>query len=242
MIPLRFAYLVGDLVFLAIWLLLYYHRKDLRREMWAMSIFIALAGVIAEYYMWTKDWWRPTTITGTIVGFEDFLLGFTNGGIAAVLYEEILRRRFYKRQAHSNHIQCLLFAIGIGFVMSVSFWVFGHTSFIATAIGLAVGGGILVVLRKDLLVSSLTNGALMALVVFPAYYVPIWVSPGVIEKTYLFDHLTRITITGVPIEDIIFYFLVGFLVAPLYEYWQCVGLRKIPAIKNHRNFKKRRRF
>lgn len=48
-----------------------------------------------------------------------------------------------------------------------------------------------------------------------------------IEKTWMFQNLSGITVTKIPIEDLIFYFLMGFIVAPLYEYWQGYRLRKI---------------
>ncbi len=230
LIPQKYAYLVGTLVFLIIWILLYKHRKDLRKEMIAMSIFIAIAGVIAEYLWWTADWWRPQTVTNTLVGFEDILLGFTNGGIAAVLYEEIFRRSLYKRKQHVNHLQCFFFVIAIFLIMGTSFWFFRHTSFVATTIALALGGGMLIVLRRDLFWSALINGMLMAIVSLPVYYFLILTSPNFVAKTYLLNNLTRVTITGIPLEDIVFYFLVGFIVAPLYEYWQCMGLRKISLV------------
>jgi len=33
-------------------------------------------------------------------------------------------------------------------------------------------------------------------------------------------------ITGIPVEEIIFWFLAGFLFGPFYEYWQGVRLRR----------------
>lgn len=50
-------------------------------------------GPLSEYLFWTRDWWKPTTITDTVVGVEDFLLSFTNGGIAAVIYEEVFDKK-----------------------------------------------------------------------------------------------------------------------------------------------------
>src|SRR5688572_32751862 len=96
MIPMRYAYLVSTLPFLLMWLVLYAQRKDLRPQMRFMSLFVAVSGLIAEGLWWTVDWWHPPTITGTRVGIEDFLLGFTNGGVAAVLYETIFRKRLAK--------------------------------------------------------------------------------------------------------------------------------------------------
>lgn len=236
MIPLQYAYFTGASLFLIPWIILYKRRKDLQREMIVMGAFITIAGILSEYFFWTHDWWRPHTITNTIVGFEDIILGFSNGGIAAVLYEEVFRRKLYKREPHAHHLKCLLLILFTAILMAFSFWGLGHSSFVATTLGLGATGLLLLVLRRDLLVSAFINGLLMAIVAFSVYYILMAVSPEFIEKTWLFNHLTNIRITGILLEDVTFYFLVGFVVAPLYEYWQCLGLRKFAKLQR----KKRR--
>lgn len=227
MLPLRFAYLTFSLIFFIPWLIFYYARKDLRKQMLAMSLFFSIVGLIAQYLWWTRDWWKPETVTGTVIGFEDFLLGFTNGGIAAVIYEEVFRKRIYHRDP-CPHAKQTLFVILLTFVlMGFSFWIVKDTSFMATVIGLVVTGVILLILRRDLFVSSITNGFLMAIISLPVYYLSLLISPTFIQKTWLLPNLSGISLTGIPIEDIIFYFLVGFVAAPLYEYWQGLALRNM---------------
>lgn len=226
LISLQYAYLVGDIIFLIFWLILYYFRKDLRKEMIIMGVLITITGVIAEYYMWTKDWWKPPTITGTIIGIEDFLLGFTNGGIAAVLYEEIFRKRLYRREKKHNIVVIILFIVVI-FLMYFLFKNIGLTSAVTTIVSFSFIGIILMLVRKDLFISSIINGILMVLVCSIVYYALMILSPGYVEKIWVFNKLSGIIVTGIPLEDIIFYFLVGFLVAPLYEYWQGERLRAI---------------
>ena len=107
MLSLKYAYLLGTIIFLIIWLILYLHRKDLRKEMIVMSMLVAILGMFSEYLWWTHDWWRPQTITGTTIGIEDLLLGFTNGGIAAVLYEELFKKRMYKYKSRNHNLRVL---------------------------------------------------------------------------------------------------------------------------------------
>jgi len=52
----QFAYLFGDLLFLIIWLVLFIYRKDLRKEMMYMGVFVGLAGALAEKYWYAVDW------------------------------------------------------------------------------------------------------------------------------------------------------------------------------------------
>jgi len=68
MTPLCYAYLAGSLVLFAIWLVFFLLRKDLRQEMLTMSVLIGVLSVVTGYVWWTVDWWKPHTITRTIVG------------------------------------------------------------------------------------------------------------------------------------------------------------------------------
>lgn len=228
----KYAYLTGTMIGLFVWLVLYYHRKDLRREMWAMSIASALGSVITAHYFWTKDWWRPDTITGTLVGIEDFILGFAVGGMAAVIYEEIFHKRLYKFNRKQTHNKgALFYALIIIVVMSVFYKVFNYTSFWASTIAFGAGGLYLMWFRRDLIVAALVKGILMVLVSMPIYYAIIFFWPGWVDDTYLFETLSGTKVTGIPIEELVFWFLFGFGAGPYYEYWQGYRLRNLPKNK-----------
>jgi len=227
-IPTQYAYLVSTILFLVFWFILFYLRKDLRKEMLFMSIGVALAALFAEYFWWTADWWRPITVTGTRIGIEDFLLGFTNGGIAAVIFEEIFKKRFYRRKNLQHGLIAFCVILLNFLIMAGSFWLLHLSSFWATTIGLFTTGSLIVFFRKDLWLDAVMSGVLIAVLFLPFYWIFMFLSPGIIEKFWMFNHLTGITITGVPLEDIVFYFLVGFSVGPFYAYWQGERLRKMP--------------
>lgn len=61
-----------------------------------MGFIIGSVSLLSSYYWWTKDWWLPHNITGTKVGIEDFIMGFTAGGIMTVAYEVIFLKRYIK--------------------------------------------------------------------------------------------------------------------------------------------------
>ena len=83
--------------------------------------------------VWTVDWWQPETVTGTRAGIEDAILGFTNGGLGAVLYEVVFKKRtrFLKKDSvlkkyFSQRRWLLWLPFVIGFVVgAISFWVVG---------------------------------------------------------------------------------------------------------------------
>jgi hypothetical protein len=73
---------------------------------------------------------------------------------------------------------------------------------------------------------------------FVFYLVPELIFPGWIENSWNFNMISGLTILRVPFEDLIWFFLAGLFIGPLYEYWQ--EGRLINLKKQSRNKKKRR--
>jgi hypothetical protein len=149
MVPLQYAYLVGDVVFLAIWLVLYAVRADIRREMVVMSFIIGVVSVLTAYFWWTHDWWHPLTITHTRVGIEDFLAGFSSGGIMATVYEVVFKKHYYRRKPDHHHPGGLTILLLLALL---TFWligVVGITSFWASTAALVIIATILFSFRKE---------------------------------------------------------------------------------------------
>lgn len=225
MISSQYAYLIGTLIFFIPWAILFLLRKDYRKEMLFMSLAIGVGSIVTAYLWWTIDWWQPETITGTRVGIEDFLLGFSNGGIAAILYEAIFRKRFSEKRK-VQHFNTFTICLILFFIIAFLFWGLNITSFWASTTAMILAAAFLLFTRRDLFLNALMSGFLMALVSLPIYYILIWLFPGFVHKTWLSQYLSGITITGIPVEDIVFYFLFGFIIGPFYEYWQDRRLKK----------------
>ena len=54
------------------------------------GVFVCI-GVPMEALLYTRDWWHPATVTGTLVGVEDVLYSIGNGGYMAALYAVLVR-------------------------------------------------------------------------------------------------------------------------------------------------------
>lgn len=228
-----YSYLIGDLVFLAIWFVLFYWRKDIRREMIFLSMLFGIAGLISGFF-YTLDWWQPLTITGTKIGVEDFLFGFAVGGIAGVIYEEIFKKKLKTRKITKNleikaakhFVKNLLFFL-IPFL--VCFFILKINSFYSSLIGLSLAVLSIWLERKDLVGDSLMTAFLLVAVSFLPYLFVELITPGWVESAWLMKNLSQIVILNQPLEDIIWYFFVGMLIGPLYEYWmeaKLVNMRK----------------
>lgn len=178
-IPYQYTYLVTVLFGLILWLILFIHRKDLRREMILMSVLIAIFGLYAEYFWWTRDWWNPPTITGTRIGPEDIINGFATGGIVAVLYEEVFKKRVYKYKSSHNFMTLIIVAF-LFITSSILFHNFSIQSWIASSIALLISGSLLIIRRKDLFMDALLTGVSLVLGLIPFYLVINFISPGYI--------------------------------------------------------------
>ncbi|MGH2564784.1 MAG: lycopene cyclase domain-containing protein, partial [Ginsengibacter sp.] len=215
----QFIYLIALVPFCLIWLLIFFTRKDLRQEMLLMSLIIGILGLMTSYYWWTVDWWRPLNITGTRIGIEDFIIAFTSGGIMATIYEVIFKRGLYKRKLHHHAGAGLTILLLLSQTTMWLFWGVGLTSFWASTVAMLLTALVVMVIRKDLIITSLLSGLLMAIISFSFYGVVIFLSPQWIGHTYL-DGLSGTRFIGIPVEEFVFWFLSGLVFGPLYEYWQ----------------------
>jgi multisubunit Na+/H+ antiporter MnhB subunit len=73
--------------------------------------------------------------------------------------------------------------------------------------------------RKDLIIDSLISGVLMLIIASITYILVNLITPDWVYQFWYFSNFPKMIILDLPIDDIIFYFLFGATIAPLYEYW-----------------------
>lgn len=203
------------------WLVLFLWRKDARKEMLVMSLMFGVAGLLVEL-TYVQDWWKPLTITNTIVGIEDFIFGFVIGGIAAVIYEEIFKKRIRKRKLkdEKKDILFFIFALILPILFYSSFYLFKFNTLISSIIGLGIPTLIIYIRRKDLIIDSLASGFLLLIIAVIVYTILEFLTPGWVLAFWYFKDIPNIVILNVPLNDFIWYILAGIFIGPLYEFWQ----------------------
>lgn len=187
-----------------------------------MSLLFGIAGIIVApiYY---GDWWQPLTLTNTIMGLEDFIFSFSFGGIAAVIYEEIFKkkiriRKATKKQDQRKNLNLVLIGLIVGgLFFTISFFL---NSFYGTIIAFVIGLLIIYIQRKDLIIDSLATGILVLILSFIIYWIVGFFPIEWVNEALYFEMLPKITILNISLEDIIWFFLAGAFIGPLYEYWQ----------------------
>lgn len=95
-----------------------------------------------------------------------------------------------------------------------------HNSFAATIISMLTGIVIILIQRKDLLSDSLITGVLVTFSAALISSIINLITPGWIDEFYHFKNVPHIIFMGLSLDDLVWYFLVGAFIGPLYEYWQ----------------------
>lgn len=223
-IPMEYIYLIANIPFSIVWLIIFLRRKDLRHEMFIMSLLVGLASILTSYFWWTDDWWRPLTLSGTRVGVEDIILGFTTGGIMASVYEFFFKKTLYHKVKPFWHT-LIVSVTSLVVLMEILMRGFSFTSFYASTLSLVLVISLMLVLRRDLTVSAFSSAVLMTLISTLFYGAIILLSPQWIDKTYL-PTLSGLRVAGVPIEEFVFWFLAGAFFGPFYEFWKGEKIRR----------------
>jgi hypothetical protein len=217
----QYFYLIWCGIFAIIWLFLFFHRKDIRKQMLIISFILGIGGVLSEL-VYINDWWQPITVTGTKIGIEDFIIGFLIGGISSVIYLEIFKKRIKGKEnipKISKAKNVIILAVVFNILFFGTFF-FGLHSFYSSLLAMLSGILILIILRRDLLLDSLFSGLIMMLTGSAIYMILEFFQPGFFYQFwFLPDYWFSRLFLGIPIAEYIWYFLAGAFISPLYEFW-----------------------
>lgn len=213
-----YAYLTGALFFLFVWLILFFLRKDLRKEMLWASL-LALPFILTESFF-IPEYWDPHYVFNLTskIGFsiETLIFGFSVGGVISVIYEFVSRKTL-KKMGASRRVH--LFAYAAVFLMYVGLeFIFPLKTAYNVFFALVTGSVIVGFLRRDLIMQIILGGFL-----FSAFYSSLFmifnlVFPNFLLLFYNLEGFWGINVFGVPLEEIMLAFAVGSFWAVLFEY------------------------
>ena len=213
-----YIYLIGGLILMAVWVALYLLRKDLRKELLVVSFLLTPLGITEIFFV--PRYWQPVTLFGWIPGIESFLFSFAVGGIAAVLYEFLLDRRLRKmreaEQVTHRHMIYLIIAIVVSIILFSFF--FGKNYIYTMIVSGFIGAVVIMFLRRDLIKKSIIGGIFFFVFYFLFTLLINFLFPGFFYRVWNLENLIGIFLWDVPLEELLWAFATGMLVAPIYEY------------------------
>ncbi|OGY67929.1 MAG: hypothetical protein A3I24_02060, partial [Candidatus Harrisonbacteria bacterium RIFCSPLOWO2_02_FULL_41_13b] len=176
-----YAYLVGDAIFIVIWLVLFFARKDLRREMLIMSVIGSFFSPLALIFL--PDYWYPDHILGNYhLGIEDYLFAFAIAGIGSVIYEAVFGKihTLYECRKCGQKDLLIIVLAAVAILLVLTF-VFNLNSIYSNYVAFLAIFLFIMLYRRDLLWQSLISGFMVGFLMFFFYQVWVAVYPGIIQ-------------------------------------------------------------
>jgi hypothetical protein len=218
----KFLYLLLGTAFIPLFVLIFLWRKDLQRPMLATGTLVGIWGIISEHYFF-QDYWLPPLLYrfGTFGGPEDFLFGFTLGGIAAVGYPLFFNLKFKKLQKPSYGT--LLLPIIIQVLCFIAGQRIGINSIYASAIGLAVFALLVWYRRPDLWQSIVVMSLFSALLLIAGesvvlHYAYNTYTTSVLSQYFFLFGKVPLIFNLAPVTELIWAFAFGAAIGPAYAF------------------------
>ena len=219
MLSYQYAYLIGSLITVPLWLYLYSARPDFRRKMMLLSLAtVILAPTNILYY---NSYWRPEFIFNIYnFGIESVIVCFTYGGICGVLYQFAANKKVSEKTLYSDRIGMKYFSLSIlaGVVAILALEVLTDLNVIyTTTTGLFLSGILFTYIRRDLFMPSIYGGVLSTLVSMTVYWLLLIMYPEFFNRFWITSNLSDIKILWIPFEEYYFHFALGYCLTGMYE-------------------------
>src|ERR1700722_15906251 len=218
-LPFRFAYITLCVPFVIVWLILFFIRKDTRKEQLSLSYAGAILGPLSEI-IYFRDYWLPASIFPLHIGrfpfmIEDVIFGFAIGGIAAVIYEVVFRERLSKFSVHPKRV-IKSFSIVIIFIFTLFFLLaLGINSIYASSIAFVVAAIPMIYVRHDLFLNAIGSGLCVMLIMLISYFLLFNVFVANSEELFkqgwlIYGTSLDIRFVRIPLTEMIWGFTWGF--------------------------------
>lgn len=215
---MHYAYITGCAMLFSFWLLVFWARKDLRKEMVWASMWGMPFGLVE--LLLVPVYWNPDSLFGLIkkygVGIESFIFLFTVAGLASVLYQFFQKKQRPKpMQGEHVHFWLLIFVVLAFVTLSV---IFPVRVIYNLMIAGAAGAAIIAYLRRDLWKQICASAFIFSFFYFGIFVAVNSLFRGFIEQAYTLENTWGILIVGIPLEEIAVVFFVGAFWSVVYEY------------------------
>ena len=223
----RYAWFFWSLLLLVIWAIVYLFLRDRerRKTMLVVSAWTSLLGLTEPLFV--PAYWDPPSLFDlaqrTHFDIESLIFSFAIGGIVISLYNWIFKKQDVASSPmerhdhrHRYHLWALLSA-PIIFVALLIFVPQLNPIYVAT-IAMVTGGLATWYCRPDLKKKMVTSAFLFLALYFLYFLTLIAAYPGYVERVWNLAAISGILVLGVPLEELMFAFSLGFYWSSVYEH------------------------
>ncbi len=227
----KYAYLVGNSILFLVWFIIFWKRKDLRKEQIIVGVILAVIAPLTDYLFFYADYWRPDysmplNINGVNLGIESSIFGFVIGGISTGSYEFVMNRKalFSKPRNLLAFLVASINILGIFLLIKI-----GINSIWASVITLLLSSLYMAFKDKDILNDMLYSSLFLTLIIVTFYIIWFVIYPEALHRFWVVDNLSGIKIWRTPIEELAWFSSAGLFIGTFYEFWR--NVRKYKKIK-----------
>lgn len=234
----QLAWLFWSLILVVIWVIIYalLKSKEGKKEMLLVSLWTAFLGFTEPLFV--PIYWNPPSLFDLAhrTGFdiESFIFSFAIGGIAAAIYERICRtshEQIKMRERHLlRHRYHLLSILSSPFIFFALFFVTSLNPIYSAIIAMLVGGLFSWYCRPDLKRKMVASAFIFLGIYFVYFLTLIALYPGYVEQVWNLKAISGILILGIPLEELLFAFIFGFIWSSIYEHFTWKKLKLIKQI------------
>jgi hypothetical protein len=184
------------------------------------------AGPISEYWH-RADYWHPDLILTIHIGnwtfgLEDYFFAFAFGGICTEIFELLMRRIWQAEDIRfdlKGFIKLLCIVLCSLILMGTLSWLFHFNSLSAISISFILIAWSIFYRRSAFLFPGLVTALLMMSFIWLFYWgLFLRLYPDVIGRWWLSNALSGITLSKVPIEELIWAGSAGLFIGPAVRY------------------------
>src|SRR3989338_2318704 len=209
---MAYVYLVASLIIAIFWAIFFIIRKDLRKKILFTSLIGGILGFTEIFFV--PNYWNPQFEVFKIrndLFFESFIFPFFLAGFSSTLYQVIFRKPLFKVEKIKRRILLLLPIIFFIYILipEINVIFFSISSMLIVSF-------LFYLSEKKIGKAILING-ILNFTFFTSLYLFFWNLFPSIQTSYNYEVLSGINITGIPFEELLFYFAMGTNFCLFYE-------------------------
>ncbi|OGI85515.1 hypothetical protein A3A05_03690 [Candidatus Nomurabacteria bacterium RIFCSPLOWO2_01_FULL_41_12] len=211
-----YTYLLGVIILFFIWCIVFLKKGINRREMLLAGVVFGMGAVLIGIKYALLDYWHPEYIFPSI-HIEDFFYGFFFGGICTQIYFFFFKVK--ERTTDKHHPIFVFISLFISiFSFVILTGVFKLNSIVSHILPpIFIGLYIAYKDYKDIKV-QIWSGLFATIITFIIFKILLLINPNFVVNIWYLNNLTGILIMGIPLEEYLFAFSLGFGVSIFYEF------------------------